>query len=351
MKMMQWVSSVTAALAPPGQTKAALKLPVASVFLPFIGYHLKAGLGWSLLAALVLSGSGCAWLDAKQRNIIYRPTPGVPADFAGLRATDERYFLTVPADVESPWLPAPASAVSTNAPSVTASITASANTPAQIEMWWLPHADPTAPTLLYYHGTFRNLYQNLPKIDALREAGFTILAVEYRGWGRSTVIVPSEQTIVQDAQIAFEELKRREPRATHRVIYGHSMGSGVAVEIASKLKAPRDYAALILESAFTNLPDIAAQANFLGRLVSSFNNERFASVEKIVQVRVPLLMLHGAADKTVPVQLGQKLFAAANTPKVFVSFELGGHSNLQEVSKIGYQKALADFKLRFLTSQ
>ena len=103
-----------------------------------------------LLTQVVLLSGGCAWLDSKQRNIIYRPTPGVPADFAGLRTGDERYFLNQPA--ASPTTSQPAS-TSTTAP------------PEQIEIWWLPHTNPTAPALLYYHGTFRNLYQNLNKIN------------------------------------------------------------------------------------------------------------------------------------------------------------------------------------------
>ncbi len=329
---MQWVSSVTAA---PGRMARDLHLACMRVklgCLPLRGRSLSG----ALLAALLLSTSGCAWLDTKQRNIIYRPTPGVPADFAGLRAGDERYFLSVPA-----------AAVSAITPSSTPNLTVTA-IPVQIEMWWLPHTDPAAPTLLYYHGTFRNLYQNLPKINALREAGFAILAVEYRGWGRSTTIVPSEQTIVQDAQMAFNELKRREPRPSHRVIYGHSMGSGVAVEIASRLTAPADYGALILESAFTSFPDIAYEASWLGLFVSRLNSERFTSIDKIAKVQAPLLMLHGAADKTVPIRLGKQLFAAANTPKSIVEFEAGRHSNLQETDAVAYQKALSDFKSQYL---
>jgi uncharacterized protein len=324
MYVMQWVSSVTAA---PGRIARNLPLAFMRIKLGFLPCNGRS-LGLTLLATLALSTSGCAWLDAKQRNIIYRPTPGVPADFASLRTGDERYFLSVPT-----------------------AATQGADAPPQIEMWWLPHADPTAPTLLYYHGTFRNLYQNLPKINALREAGFAILAVEYRGWGRSTVIVPSEQTIVQDARIAFNELKRRELRPSHRVIYGHSMGSGVAVEIASSLAAPADYGGLILESAFTSFPDIATEASWLGRLVSSFNNERFASIDKIGKVQAPLLMLHGTVDKTVPIQLGERLFTAAQAPKEWRPIEGGGHSNLQDVGKEDYQKALVDFRKRLVSGK
>ncbi len=287
--------------------------------------------GLLLVQAALLTG-GCAWLDSKQRNIIYRPTPGVPADFVGLRAGDERYFLNQPAT-------SPAASQPLN--------TATTATAEQVEIWWLPHANPTAPALLYYHGTFRNLYQNLQKINALREAGFAVLAVDYRGWGRSTPIVPSEQTILQDAQLAWDELKRKQPKATHRVIYGHSMGSGVAVDMASRLKAPADYAAIILESAFTTFPDIAAEANFLGRLVSSFNNERFASIDKIARVQAPLLMIHGSLDTTVPLVLGQKLFAAANAPKEWFTVEGGGHSDLHQVGAAQYQNTVLSFKNKY----
>jgi uncharacterized protein len=301
---------------------------------PRLGYPRRSR--WQLrfvvfLAVIQLAvlGSGCAWLDVKQRNIIYRPTPGVPTNFVGLRPGDERYFVNVP----QPALQ-----------DRSANTSAVAQATEQIEMWWLPHPDTQAPTLLYYHGTFRNLYQNLPKINALRQAGFAILAVEYRGWGRSSVIVPSEQTIVQDALLGFEELRRRQPIGSQRVLYGHSMGSGVAVEIASTLKAPGDYGGIILESALTSFPDVASEASWLGRLVAAFNNERFASIEKISKVQAPLLMLHGTLDTTVPIVLGQKLFDAANAPKQWVSIQGGAHSNLQQIDAPAYQNALQRFK-------
>ncbi len=300
---MQWVSSVTAR-----QRVTALQRVFSAVFA-------------ALLAFSLFGSTGCAWLDTTQRNLIYRPTPGVPADFAGLRAGDERYFVNIPLLDER------------GQPSLQ-----------RIEMWWLPHADESAPTLLYYHGTFRNLYQNLPKIDALREAGFAILAVEYRGWGLSTAIIPSEQTILQDAALAFEELRRREPRASQRVIYGHSMGSGVAVDMASRLKAPADYGALILESALTSFPDIAGEVSWVGRLLTGLNSERFASIDKIAKVQAPLLMLHGSADTTVPVTLGQRLFNAANPPKQWLVIEGAKHSDLQEAGAAAYQAALQGFK-------
>lgn len=295
---------------------------------------LKSPLCWAgllrfVLALSLLSTSGCAWLDAKQRQIIYRPTPGVPANFAGLREGDERYFVKVP------------QATASNDGDAT-------NAVQRVEMWWLPHADKNAPTLLYFHGTFRNLFQNVHKIEALRAAGFAVLAVEYRGWGLSTPITPSEQTILQDADVAWAELQRRESRTQRRVIYGHSMGSGVAVDLASRLRARLDYGALILESAFTSFNDVASEAGLFARLLVYLNNERFASLEKIARVQAPLLMIHGSADSTIPMRLGVKLFAAANPPKQWLAIESGKHSDLDQIGRTQYQTVLQGFMNTFV---
>jgi uncharacterized protein len=278
---------------------------------------------YGLLVCVVFGSlSSCAWLDNKQRQTIYRPTPGVPANFAGLKAPDESYFLT----------PQSSDGKATE----------------QIDIWWLPNARAGAPTLLYLHGTFRNLPQNLGKMEALRRAGFSVLAVDYRGWGRSTAITPSEQSIVQDAELAFAELARREPRAAQRVIYGHSMGSGVATTLASRRKAGQDYGALILESAFTSMPEVARNASWLGFLAPLLTNERFDSLAKIKNVDAPLLMLHGSADKTIPQVLGERLFAAAPGEKTWVSIAGGTHSRLHEEDAAGYLLAVQSFMRKHL---
>jgi uncharacterized protein len=277
-----------------------------------------------LLAWLAITLTACAWLDNKQRQIIYRPTPSATVEFVGQRQGDQRYFL----DVQQP--------------------SSSALASERIEMWWLPHTDNTAPTLLYFHGTFRHLTQNLPKINALREAGFAVLAVEYRGWGQSSPITPSEKSILRDAQLAFEELKRLEPRASQRVIYGHSMGSGVAVDIVSKLPSGSSVGGVILESAFTSFPDIAGQVGWWGRVLSAFNNERFSSIDKISQIKAPLLMIHGKLDTTVQASLGRSLFDAAQEPKQWLLIDNGKHSDLHIAGAVVYQEAIADFKKRHI---
>ena len=284
---------------------------------------------WARLARIVCvlvviaSVGGCAWLDLKERQLVLRPTPGKPADFEGLRPGDEIYALPVAADAAS------------NLP-----------TRQQVQIWWMPHADANAPTLLYLHGTFRNLYQNVQKIDALREAGFAVLAVDYRGWGDSTPIVPSEASIYADANAAWAEVVKRQGNPNRRVIYGHSMGGGVAVELAHTKKAGQDYAALILESTFTRWPDVAASNGALGTVLSWFSSQRFASIDKIASVDAPILMLHGTADKTIPIELGRRLFeaAVATSPQgaQMTEIEGGSHSNLQREGRAVYQEALRE---------
>jgi pimeloyl-ACP methyl ester carboxylesterase len=275
-----------------------------------------------ILIFLLLGANGCAWLDNKQRHIIYRPTQGLPEDFAGLTAGGERYFINV-----------------------------SKTDDQRVEMWWLPNANKSAPTLLYFHGTFRTVFQNMHKIEALREAGFAVLAVEYRGWGMSTPITPSEQTILQDADAAWAELQRREPRSKLRVIYGHSMGSGVAVDLASRLPSKGDIGALILESAFTSFTDVASEAGLFTQFLSYLNNERFASIEKITRVQAPVLMIHGSADTTIPMRLGEKLFATANQPKQWLLIEGGGHSDLDQIAHAQYQATLQIFMKKYALTE
>jgi len=285
--------------------------------MPWRGFVFRT-IGVGLLLAL----SACAWLTDQQRLIIYRPTVSQAPDLSTLPAVTEIYF------------------VSTGQPAA----------PARLALWWIPNPGPTAPTLLYLHGTFRPLQGNLAKMAALRAAGFSVLAVDYRGWGQSTPIVPSEESIQQDALRAWVELVRREPRPAMRVIYGHSMGSGVAVTLASQFSSPADYGALILESAFTSFADVAAQAGFWASLVGRFSPERFASIEKIGHVNAPLLVLHGEKDRTVPLVLGQRLFAAANPPKQWVQFALASHSDLQSAEPASYQAMLVAFRQHYLKS-
>lgn len=263
------------------------------------------------VAAPFLALGGCAWLDTQQRRLALRPTPSDGARPAGLRPGDVVFQRPAP-----------------DAPQE------------MVEMWWLPHDDPDAPALLYLHGTFRHLTQNLPKIDALRDAGFSILAVDYRGWGGSAPIVPSEATIVADARLAWREMQRLQPDPRRRVIYGHSLGGSVAVILASRLHFGHDYAALIVESTFTSLPDVAAAAGFWGSVGAALTTMQFDARSRIASVDAPILMLHGTLDHTVPIDLGRRLRDAAPPGVTWIEIEGGTHSRLHRQAPQTYRQAM-----------
>jgi uncharacterized protein len=272
----------------------------------------------ALWATLAWPLAGCAWLDSKQRTLALRPTAGRPADFApgspaeqaNFRPGDQRY--QVPAGEHGRD---------------------------SLALWWLPQADPHAPALLYLHGTLRNLYGNLPKINALRQAGFAVLAVDYRGWGESTALVPSEASIAADTLLAYAELQRLQPVPGRRVLYGHSMGGAVAVRLASGLQGGRDYGAMVLESTFTRLPDVAAEAGFWGGIAASLTTLEFDSLSRIGRIDAPILMLHGALDSTVPISLGRRLRDAAPAGTTWVEVPQGTHSRLFSEAPDLYQRS------------
>jgi len=275
-----------------------------------------------LLAAVVLAAllsGGCAWLDERVRMAVFRPSTAVPDAFAGLGPGDLAY--RVPAGNPVPqdqW----------------------------VQMWWLPAADAGAPTLLYLHGTFRNLYHNHPKMLAIREAGYSVLAVEYRGWGDSSPLLPTEQSIHSDAEVGWRELVRRQPDPGLRVIYGHSMGSAVAVELAARKGDGPNYGGLILESAFSSAIELAAATHAVAGPLAWLLGWGFDAQARIGSVRPPILMLHGAADDTVPLELGRRLFDAAPQPKNLVVFDGGTHSRLHAVAAARYREVLAEFAAR-----
>lgn len=263
----------------------------------------------ALLFAAALSG--CAWIDEQQRAKGYRPTPGTMAEWTAISAHDEVLWLDLPPgeDGEAQGLRA----------------------------IWIAAENPAAPAVLYLHGTFRNLYKNQPKIAAIHAAGFSVLAVDYRGWGESTRVLPSEQSIMEDAERAWVEFARRAPDPHSRVIFGHSMGSGVAVELALRHRDPLSYGALVVESGITSLPDVVRDANPLGFIAAPLVTQRFASIEKIGSIDAPKWFLAGSADKTVPARQTLALYDAAVPPKRFELFEGGTHSGLHSEFAERYQ--------------
>ena len=186
--------------------------------------------------------------------------------------------------------------------------------------WFVPHGHPRA-VVLFAPGNAGNITYRTDRLRRFhRTLDAAVMIFDYRGYGRSEGR-PNERGVLADARAARRWLAERTGVAeTDIVLVGESLGGGVMVDLAAHDGAR----ALILESTFTSLPDVAAwhYPVFPVRLLM---RNRLTSIDKIAAYRGPLLQCHGDADGIVPYALGERLFAAANQPKRFVS--LPGHDH------------------------
>ena len=165
--------------------------------------------------------------------------------------------------------------------------------------------------ILHLHGNADSAFspQQLRHCQSLKQLGFSVLCFDYRGFGQ-TAGVASEAHMDQDAEAALDELLERGVSPAHIIIWGHSLGSGPAVVLASE----HPVAALVLFGAFTSIPD-AAQDAYPYLPVKWIASIRFASIDLMPRVHVPVLIAHSATDTLIPLHHAQRLFAAANEPK------------------------------------
>jgi uncharacterized protein len=235
-----------------------------------------------LIAALTLASiTGCASLDTWQRRMIF--APDAVNDYVRWGARE------APAGTEEYDLKHPGGD--------------------KVHAWFLPAADKDAPTVLFLHGARRNLNTSVPRIEYLHDLGFNVLAIDYRGFGKSTVILPSQRTAIEDTRVAFDELKRREPDAGKRFVYGYSLGGALAIDLAADVD---DFAGVVIESSFTRISDIVRASRwgwvpFVGLLVT----QEFDSKSRVAQVNEPILFLHGTSDGVIPHAMADELYAAA----------------------------------------
>jgi hypothetical protein len=271
---------------------------------------------WTVLAAVLISlGAvvGCTSLDEWQRQAIFNPARGNPRWFAEPLAGTEEYNVAL-------------------------------DNGHALHFWYLPQAHAAgAPTVLYLHGARWNMNGSVFRVSRWHNLGFNVLAVDYRGFGRSTEILPSEATASEDTRAAFDELKRHQPDAARRYVYGHSLGGALAVDLASSV-APDQLAGVIIESTFTSIPDLVRGMRWgwvpgIGLVVT----QRFDSAERIGKVKAPLLILHGTADSVVPHTMADELYQRAGSrDKRLVKIDGGSHSGFGGSTSV-YREAVADF--------
>jgi fermentation-respiration switch protein FrsA (DUF1100 family) len=181
--------------------------------------------------------------------------------------------------------------------------------------------------VLHLHGNADSAFSagQLRHAEQLRAQGLNVLVFDYRGFGR-TPGEASETHIDEDAEAAYAELIRRGVDPARLIIWGHSLGSGPAVYLASRHAC----AALVLFGAFTSIPD-AAQDTYPFLPVKWLTGIHFDSINRIGAVHAPVLIVHSRLDRVIAYHHGQELFAAAHEPKQFFALAgpfsdgLGGH--------------------------
>jgi hypothetical protein len=267
------------------------------------------------LALVAVSVGGCVALELKERELVFRPVREAASWYNGM-----------PDAVQEIYLPVGAPAAGE-----------------RIHAWWWPADDPGAPVVFYLHGARWNLTGHLNRMSQLRRFGFSVFAIDYRGFGKSDGELPSEASVYEDARAGWQWLIGREPDASRRYIYGHSLGGAVAIDLAVQLSGAAAGAhGLIVESSFTSLAELVSEMGYgwlPARLVLS---QKFDSIEKIRQIRMPVLIVHGADDRFVPSRLSEALYAAAAAPKKMLLIPNGSHNNGMWMGDADYRLALQE---------
>jgi alpha-beta hydrolase superfamily lysophospholipase len=276
---------------------------------------------WILFFAFALAGLltlGCSTLDEKQRAWIFQPSDRAWGGSAELAR-----------DMDDVWI------------AFDSNVTGS---PAKLHGLWLPADGPRSaqsPVMLYLHGARWNVEGSAPRIRRMQELGFSVLAIDYRGFGKSTSYLPSEASAYEDARAAWDWLAAKYPQRD-RFIFGHSLGGAIAIDLASQVEDERG---TIVEGTFTSIPDLAGTMKW-GWLQGSWLpaaliTQRFESIKKVAKINSPLLVVHGENDNLIASALGRKLYEAAQGRKQFLLVEGGSHFSTMSMGHAQYKAALA----------
>ncbi|MDM0076370.1 alpha/beta fold hydrolase [Variovorax sp. J2P1-59] len=272
---------------------------------------------WTLFASatalVALLAGGCSTLDERQREWIFQPSD---RSWGNSEAMSQ--------GMDDVWI------------DFKSSLTGE---PAQLHGLWLGGApeSPDTPVLLYLHGARYNVAGSAPRMRRMHELGFAVLAIDYRGFGKSSKGLPSEDSAREDAYAAWTWLAAKHPRQP-RYIFGHSLGGAIGIDLASRVN---DESGTIVESTFTSIADVVSSFKWGWLPFGPFITQRFEAISKVKDIGAPLLVVHGAADSLINPTLGRKLYDAATVPKLFVLVEGGSHHNANSIGQVQYRAALS----------
>ncbi|WBY01495.1 alpha/beta fold hydrolase [Ramlibacter tataouinensis] len=266
---------------------------------------------FSVLLAIVLS-VGCATLDEKQREWIFQPSDRAWGGSASYAEGMDHVWIEFPSRITGQ--------------------------PARLHALWIEAEDARAdtPVLLYLHGARWNVEGSAGRMRRMRDMGFAVLAIDYRGFGKSSSGLPSEQTAYEDARAAWDWLAAQYP-GRPRYLFGHSLGGAIAIDLAAQVD---DEQGTIVEGTFTSIPDVASTFKWGWLPIGPLITQRFASIDKVGKIGSPLLVVHGDNDTLIRTELGQRLYEAATGKKRFLLIEGGSHHSSMVVGQVHYREAI-----------
>lgn len=295
---------------------------------PIMQFWLKILVTLGILLT-VLYLSACLFLFARQNRFIFFPS---------------REISTLPSELqmvyEEVWLP------------VISEKNHQKSTTEKVEKiygWWLPAeaeglgSKKSEWVLLFLHGNADNISEHLQHSHRFHQLGFSVFMVDYRGYGRSEGRFPTESTVYKDVETAWDYLVNQRGIPPDKiVIYGHSLGGAIAIELASHQPQA---AGAIIEASFTSMRDMVDyQYPYFNIFpIDLILTHRFDSINKVRNLKMPILFTHGTADETVPTYMSQALFDAANEPKKLFIVPNADHNNIAQVSGEKYFETIREF--------
>ena len=196
---------------------------------------------------------------------------------------------------------------------------------------------PSRGVVLFCHGNAGNISHRLDSIRLFHELGLSVLIFDYRGYGQSSG-KPTEQGTYRDADAAWDYLvEQRGISPAHIILFGRSLGASIAADLATRQSA----AAVILESAFTSVPDVAATL-YPWLPVRWLSRYQYNTEKKLANIHIPVLIVHSQDDEIIEFANGERLFDVANEPKQFLELR-GGHNDGFMVSGNDYIQGLETF--------
>ena len=204
--------------------------------------------------------------------------------------------------------------------------------------WFLPPADERAPVVVYFQGNAGTIAGRVFKADRFHSVGCGVLLVSYRGFGGNPGS-PTEDGLFADARAALAFVEAAGIGRERVVLYGESLGTGVAVYTARHAAdSGMPVGAVILEAPFSSIAEVAA-AHYPLVPARWLTRDRYDSESRIAGIRAPLMIVHAEDDRVVPIRFGRKLFAAAVEPKAALWLHEGGHDGHYEMGAFDAMRA------------